>query len=245
MIGTAMQLVTVTDRADLVASASEEMSDTIPEYNNHGETLNRYWGRLTSERPDFQFHLLDDDGHLLARARTIPVRWDGTVDDLPNGIDGAITRGFEQDGANALCALIVNVPSRLQGRGLSAKALQAMREIACRHDLQSLIAPVRPNWKERYPLVPIERYAQWRRPDGLLFDPWMRVHERLGATILKPEPRSLRISGAVTDWEQWTGTLFPESGEYWFPHGLATVTIDRGADQGLYWEPNVWMRHPI
>ena len=29
------------------------------------------------------------------------------------------------------------------------------------------MAPVRPTWKERYPLVPIERYAAWRRPDGL------------------------------------------------------------------------------
>jgi GNAT superfamily N-acetyltransferase len=240
-----MQLVTVTDRPDLVAPAWEQTSDTIPEYNNHGETLNRYWGRLTSERPDFQFHLLDDSGDLLARARTIPVRWDGTIDDLPAGIDGAITRGFEEDIANALCALIVNVPSRLQGRGLSAKALEAMREIARRHHLGSVIAPVRPNLKERYPLLPIEQYAKWRRPDGLLFDPWMRVHERLGATILKPEPRSLHISGSVADWEQWTSTVFPESGEYWFPHGLATVAIDRDADRGLYWEPNVWMRHLV
>jgi hypothetical protein len=36
---------------------------------------------------------------------------------------------------------------------------------------------------------------------------------------------------------------FPESGSYWFPGGLATVTIDRAADLGSYWEPNVWMRH--
>ena len=51
-------------------------------------------------------------------------------------------------------------------------------------------APFRPSWKERYPLVPIERYAAWRRADGLLFDPWMRVHERLGASVLKAEPVS-------------------------------------------------------
>jgi len=52
------------------------------------------------------------------------------------------------------------------------------------------IAPVRPSWKERHPLVPIERHATWRRPDGLLLDPWLRVRERLGATILGPEPPS-------------------------------------------------------
>ena len=118
-----------------------------------------------------------------------------------------------------------------------------MGEIARRHGLASLIAPVRPSRKERYPLVPIERYAQWRRPDGLLFDPWMRVHERLGASVLRPEPQSLRITGTVSEWETWTEMSFPESGDYWFPGGLATVRIERADESGSYWEPNVWMHH--
>jgi GNAT superfamily N-acetyltransferase len=37
------------------------------------------------------------------------VRWDGTVADLPAGIDGAIARGFEEPGVNALCALLIAV----------------------------------------------------------------------------------------------------------------------------------------
>ena len=118
-----------------------------------------------------------------------------------------------------------------------------MLELARQHDLAALIAPVRPIWKERYPLVPIERYANWRRADGRLFDPWMRVHERLGADVLKPEPCSLRITGTVAEWEEWTRMSFPESGEYWFPGGLAPLTISRDADRGRYWEPNVWMHH--
>ena len=143
---------------------------------------------------------------------------------MPAGIDGAIARGFDEAGANVLCALLVMVPPDAQGRGLSA-----------------LVAPVRPSWKKRYPLVPIERYGEWRRGDGLLFDPWMRVHERLSAPIA----RSLRITGSVADWEEWTGMAFPASGEYWFPRGLATVAIDRESDRGSYWEPNVWMCHTL
>jgi hypothetical protein len=100
-----------------------------------------------------------------------------------------------------------------------------MLKLARWHDLTALIAPVRPSWKECYPLVPIERYAAWRSADGFLFDPWMRVHERLGAAVLKSEPYSLRITGTVGEWEGWTRMTFPESGDYWFPGGLAPLTI--------------------
>jgi hypothetical protein len=207
--------------------------------------LNRYWPRLTEERSEFQFHLVGEGGAILARTRSIPIRWDGTLDDLPAGIDGAIARGFDEGGANTLCALVIMVPRVLQGGGLSGLAVQGMAEVARRNGLGALIAPVRPSWKERYPLVPIERYAGWRRSDGLLFDPWMRVHERLGASVLKPEPHSLRITGSLADWQAWTSLEFPDSGEYWFPRGLATLAVDREADQGRYWEPNVWMRHAL
>jgi len=238
-----VKTVTVAERPDLAEPAWELTRDVFPEYNNHGDVLNRYWGRLTEELPEFQFHLIGDDEEILARARCLPVHWDGTVEDLPAGIDGAIARGFDEGGANVLCALVIQVPQVLQGHGLSSRALTAMVELARAHGLGSLIAPVRPTWKERYPLVPIERYSSWRRADGLLFDPWLRVHERLGADILKAEPRSLRITGSVAEWEEWTGMTFPESGDYWFPRGLTTLQVDREGDEGRYWEPNVWMRH--
>lgn len=54
---------------------------------------------------------------------------------------------------------------------------------------------------------------------------------------------SLRITGTVSQWESWTGLAFPDSGEFVFPGGLAPVAIDRDADVGTYWEPNVWMIH--
>ena len=115
---------------------------------------------------------------------------------------------------------------------------------AGRHQLRRLIAPVRPSWRERYPLTPIERYITWRREDGQLLDPWMRLHERLGARVATALPYSMRITGTVRDWEKWTDLALPESGDYVFPHGLAPVSIDRDSDLGTYWEPNVWMIHP-
>jgi hypothetical protein len=241
----AVKAVTAAERPDLEARAFAETAGTIPEYNHHGDVVNVYWSRLNEERPEFQFYVVGDDDAVLARGHSLPLRWDGTVADLPAGIDGALRRGFDEGGANVLCAMLIAVPAAHQGRGLSPVALAAMRDLAARYDLGALIAPVRPSWKERYPLVPIERYAVWRRADGLLFDPWLRVHERAGAAVLRPEPESLRITGTVAEWEAWTGMAFPESGDHWFPHGLATVAIDRAADRGLYWEPNVWMLHPV
>lgn len=240
----AVAVASAAERPDLIEPGWELTRDTLPEYNNHGDGLNRYWGRLTEERPDFQFHLVDRDA-LVARACSIPIRWNGSVGDLPAGIDGAIARGFDEGGANVLCALLIAVPFSQQGRGRSRAALEAMLSIARAHGLATLIAPVRPSWKERYPLTPIERYAAWRRDDGLLFDPWMRVHERLGGDVLRPEPESLRITGTVEEWESWTGMAFPESGEYVFPQGLAPLMIDRESDRGSYWEPNVWMLHRV
>jgi GNAT superfamily N-acetyltransferase len=240
-----VKVATVAERPDLVERAWERTRDTLPEYNNHGDVLNLYWGRLTEERADFQFHLTDDGGEVLARARSIPLRWDGTIEDLPAGIDGAIVRGFDEGGANTLCALLIMVPRDAQGRGVSAAAVKAMADIGRQSGFDSLIAPVRPSWGERYPLVPIEDYARWERADGFFFDPWMRVHQRLGATVLRPEARSLRITGTVAEWEEWTTMSFPKTGDYWFPQGLATVRIDRETDEGRYWEPNVWMHHAI
>ena len=238
-----MRAVTVRERPDLAERAWELTRDTLPEYNNHGDVLNVYWPRLVPERPDFQFHLLDDEGEPVARARTIPLRWDGAIDDLPAGIDGAIARGFEEEDANTLCALIAQVRPDRQRRGVSRAVLEAMVALARTHGFAALIAPVRPSWKERYPLTPIERYARWTRDDGLPFDPWMRVHARLGAEVLKPEPHSLQITGSVEEWGEWTGLAFPEDGEYVFPQCLAPLVV-RDA-RGEYWEPNVWMLHRV
>jgi hypothetical protein len=245
-----MRAITHRDDPGLLERIEGLSAQVWPEYNMHGDVMNQYWGRLYEVFPDFQFVLYDDDTDtVLAEGHTLPCSWNGTIDGLPAGIDGAMLDGFAgaEAGAapNTLCALAVEIPPVHQARRLSATMLEAMRSIAVRHELSSVIAPIRPNWKERYPITPIEEYATWTRGDGLPFDPWMRVHARLGARTLKAEPESLLITGSVAAWERWTEMEFPASGEYVFPNGLAPVTIDRARDVGRYWEPNIWMVHPV
>ncbi|MBD0329440.1 MAG: hypothetical protein ICV64_04980 [Thermoleophilia bacterium] len=226
--------------------ADEATADVWPEYNRHGDFVNPNWGRMRAAFPDFELVLCDaPEEEVLAQAHSLPLAWDGTAAGLPRGIDSVFEHAFSGATPTALCAMAVEIVPAHQGGGLARRALDAMRRLALAHGLRDLIAPVRPSWKERYPLTPIERYAGWRRTDGLLFDPWMRVHERLGATVVRVEPRSLRITGTVGEWEAWTALPFPETGEYVFPGGLATVAIDREADRGRYWEPNAWMHHAL
>lgn len=106
-----------------------------------------------------------------------------------------------------------------------------------------MIAPVRPTLKSRYPLTPMEHFARWARADGLHLDSWIRAHQRLGASILSPAPRSMIITGTVAEWENWTKMAFPETGQYIVPDALDPVGIDRERDCGTYAETNLWMRH--
>jgi hypothetical protein len=220
-----------------------------PEYNLHGDVVNTWWPYLDEELADFQFVLYDEaNDAVVAEGHTGPFWWNGTVTTLPGSFDAVIERIFTEhrsgQPANTLCALAAESPRDGRARGLAVAILNAMRTLGERHGLAHLVAPVRPSMKERYPVTSIERYVHWRRADGQLLDPWMRVHERLGARVATPLPRSLRITGTVEEWETWTGLAFPESGDYVFPEGLAPVHIDRGRDLGSYWEPNVWMVHP-
>ena len=55
----------------------------------------------------------------------------------------------------------------------------------------------------------------------------------------------MTITGTVAEWESWADLPFPESGSYIVPGALASIDIDRDADQGRYIEPNVWVWHEV
>jgi GNAT superfamily N-acetyltransferase len=246
----APQAVRYSERPELWARIDDLSTTVWPEYNLHGDVLNRYWPDLYTEFPEWQFVLYEPaEDAVLAEGHTIPVAWDGTDGGLGTGIDATITAGFRLKSAGgrptAASALAAEIPPEYRSRGLASVLLETMATLARDAGLTHLIAPVRPSHKERYPTIPIDRYVRWTRADGLPFDPWIRVHTRLGARIGPAIPRSMRITGTVADWESWTGMAFPETGNYVFPAGLATVHIDRERNVGDYWEPNVWIIRDI
>jgi GNAT superfamily N-acetyltransferase len=213
-----------------------ELRRAWPEIVFHDEVSNANWGRLYEERPQFQFALVEGD-RVLAEGNSIPVAG------MPAGWRDALRDGFDQPDPDRLCAMAILIDPDAHGRGLSRLMLEHMRGLAAVRGWE-LVAPVRPTLKHRYPLTPMERYMHWRRDDGLLFDPWLRSHERVGAELVGVAPDSLVSEGTVAEFEEWCGLPFPESGSYVVEGALVPVEIDREADRGRYREPNVWMRHP-
>jgi hypothetical protein len=142
-----------------------------------------------------------------------------------------------------LSMLVISVDPGRQGERLGGRMLQVSRDAARAAGLGAVLAPVRPTYKERYPLIPIERYIAWRRPDGSHFDPWLRLHERVGGEILCGAPESVRIEASVADWEEWTGMVFPDDGEYVVPGMLDPLRVRGGV--GTHVEPNVWVCHRL
>jgi GNAT superfamily N-acetyltransferase len=150
---------------------------------------------------------------------------------------------MEAGGGNVVSLLAISVKPDARGKGVPALLIEAVRSAAREAGHESVIAPVRPTLKDRYPLIPIERYVEWRRDDGSHFDPWIRTHERLGGTIAGPCPDSMLIQAPVADWEEWTGMQFPEDGVYIVPGMLAPLEVHQGV--GTHVEPNVWLRHAV
>jgi GNAT superfamily N-acetyltransferase len=219
----------------------DTMPDVWPEFMRHDLVVSTFWPRLYEVYPDFQLWAVDrDERATAAYACTLPVHWDGIPE--PRGVDWAMSNGVTGE-PSTLCAIVAGVAPEYRGTGLSSAILRRMTQLAAAHGLDCLIAPVRPTWKERYPLTPMASYLRWRREDGFLYDPWLRTHERVGAEVLEEAPRSLTVSGSREEWEEWTGLQFPEDGDYVVPGGLVPVRFEER--HGTYVEPNVWMRHPL
>jgi hypothetical protein len=242
-------LTTLTERPELESRVDAHHAGMWEPFMTEGKVANRMFPRAHADWPDHQLVLLDASDAVVATSNAMPLAWDGTDGDLPESWDEQVLRSASDLDAGrtptALGAMLIVVGRNQRGGGLSGVMLGAMQAAGRAAAYRAVIACVRPTEKHRYPLTPIERYADWVRPDGLPFDPWIRLHVRLGGRIVRAAPLSMRIRGSVADWERWTGLTFPDSGPYIVPTATSPVTIDLEHDEGVYFDQNVWVVHDL
>ena len=245
-----MEIVTFRERPDLAARRGE-VSAVWPEFMLHDHVATVYYGDVDGRWADWSILAFEGDRVLaVGHAVTFAMGTDLDRPELPDdGWDGVIMWSYEDlldDRApTAVSALEVSILPEARGAGLAQAMLGRLGSIAVSRGFDALAVPVRPSRKHFEPEVPMTDYCARVRPDGLPEDPWLRVHARMGAEIVKVCPTAMTISGTLSQWREWTDLPFDRSGEVIVPGALSPVSVSVEHDHAVYVEPNVWMEHPL
>jgi hypothetical protein len=222
-------------------------AEGFPKFISADLALKEYIGRVREYFPHLDVMMVDESENPVATGWGVPISWSGDVADLPSSFAEILRRAIDVHDSGSepntfvICGAVVD-PAR-KGSGTAADLIRALIGVGQAESMTRVLAPVRPTRKHLYPLFSIEDYASWVRDDGLPFDPWLRLHVRLGARVISLAREAQTMTGTVQEWEEWTGMSLPVSGEYVIPQGMSVLRIDRGVDLGSYVEPNIWVQH--
>jgi len=222
----------LSDNKKLIDVINKLHSEPWPVFLSEDSSVKKYWQRLYQVYPEYQL-LFRINSEYIGVANSAPIYWNGNNDNLPAGFDEAIETIIEEDKKpNTLCGLAVVISKEYLGKGISSKIINNLKKLAKSYGYSNLILPVRPTLKSQYPTISMVNYINWEK-DNLPFDPWLRVHIKIGGEILKVANPSMIVKGTVSDWQEWTGMYFGESNKY----------IIKENDLGEYIEPNIWVLH--
>jgi hypothetical protein len=223
--------------------------DSWPEFMWHDDIAKAHWHEFFDRFAKYQSLLLDSEmEQVVAVGHSFPFHWDYPLVDLPEeGWDWVFQKAVDDDKKGAkptiLAAVFVGVREDYKKHGLSRTILLSFQPTARAHGFQNLVIPVRPNEKPNYPLTSIDDYVTWKNENNMPLDGWLRIQQRAGGKVIKVCHNSKKVLGTRAEWEQWTGMRFPQSGRYIIPGALEPMEMNLERDEGIYIEPNVWMRH--
>lgn len=219
-----------------------------PEYFKGATVIKNYWHRLYQLFPELQLVITDNQGAIAAVGNAVPVRWNGTVADLPGGWDDALERGVlgaeAGDTPDTLVILAgVAAASFSWVGGVSRHIIDGFKRIASREGFRHLLVALRPIDKVDRQEIPIDAYAALRDAQDRSEDKWIRLHESIGGKIIGTSEKSQHVEGSLVQWEGWTGVVFENDGSYLIKDALQPVHVDLTCDRATYYDPCVWIDH--
>ncbi|MER5884676.1 GNAT family N-acetyltransferase [Streptomyces sp. NPDC001941] len=228
------------------------MADSWPEFMRHDPIGWAHVGRIAAQFPEYVLVATDERERVVAKAFSVPFRLaaEGRGELPATGWDQVLLWAFSDRRAgripDTVSAIEIAVDPALQGRGLSARMLAALRDNARELGFREVVAPLRPSGKHHEPHAPVHEYAyRTREADGLPHDPWLRVHVRAGGVVDSVAPASMTIAHSVERWREWTGLPFDTDGPVEVPGALTPVECHASRGYAVYVEPNVWVRHSL
>ncbi len=221
--------------------------DTWPKYFLGSPILKKYWDKIYSVFPEYQFCLLDDAGNIAVVANGIPMYWSGNIADLPSGWDEGFERAILQHEqgilANTILGLAGIVVKDFQGKGLSHGLVQGFHKLAKLHGLDFFLGPVRPVGMTDYQISDVYVWVNKKNVHDEPLDYWLRVHKQLGGKVLEVAPKSQLVVASVAEWSKWLGESWQKSGEYKHPSTLQPFTVNIEANEVTYFDPSIWVAH--
>src|SRR5215471_4551225 len=95
--------------------------DVWPEFMFHDEIARKYINHTDTTFAHLNLYLCDENDVLVAAGYGVPIVWDGSVETLPSGWDGALEQAVRENEAQQIpttfCALAAMVKQTEHGRG--------------------------------------------------------------------------------------------------------------------------------
>ena len=236
-------VTTIAERPDLADECTRLHTGVFPKYMRY---------QPLSVRPIIKYFnymvIFLQDEKVIAVGGLMPMQWNGNKDELPtypNLVKDGINIQDEQKQFNCLGALFAAISSNHQGKGLSYQLILEMKKMAKMAGCEHLMLPIRPTLKCQYPYSTLSEYLKLRRDDGSYYDPWVRVHHKLGGEIVNLMEECDIFSGPINEWEKVTDQKFRQSGSYIVPRALSPLEIDVAKNVGTISEGNIWIKHSL
>lgn len=199
-------------------------------------------------------HSINEEDQLIAHGIMTDISWNKKSSGLPEGWQGAVRRSYE-DIANkstkdTLVGLYVRVEKEFKRKGWSEKIINAMKLFANDHGYNSLIIPLRlpQRFTIQYAKMPYKKFISLKKENGQFLDHWLRLHTRLGGTILSvcltSHQHAMNLNDFVTQFNtrkiRYNGYYLSEKQGLWY-----NVYVDRKRKFALINQECTWIQHAL